>query len=123
MCICNTAIKRVQYVIPTVEDVSYELNGAKFFSKLDHSLAYHQLELDKQSRHITTFSTQIDVFRYTRLNYGTIAAAKVFQHTLQQHLQGIKGVENSTDEILMFGSTRDDHDSALEACLKRLSEK
>jgi len=47
MRIANTAIKRVRHLIPTVEDVSYELNGAKFFSKLDLSQAYHQLELDE----------------------------------------------------------------------------
>jgi len=123
MRIANTAIKRVRHLIPTVEDVSYELNGAKFFSKLDLSQAYHQLELDEQSRHITTFSTHIGLFRYTRLNYGTNAAAELFQHTLQQHLQGIKGVKNIADDILVFGSTRDEHDRALEACLERLSEK
>ena len=57
------------------------------------------------------------------MNYGTNAAAELFQHTLQQHLQGIKGVKNIADDILVFGSTRDEHDRALEACLKRLSEK
>ena len=31
----NTAIKRVRHLIPTVADISVELNGAKFFSKLD----------------------------------------------------------------------------------------
>ena len=57
------------------------------------------------------------------MNYGTNAAAELFQHTLQQHLQGIKGVKNNADDILIFGSTRDEHDRAPEACLKRLSEK
>ena len=115
--------KRVRHLIPTVEDVSYELNGAKFFSKLDLSQAYHQLELDQQSRRITTFSTHIGLFRYTRLNYGTNAAAELFHYILQQHLQGIKGSKNIADDILVFGSTRDVHDRALEARLERLSEK
>ena len=123
MCIANTAIKRVQHLIPTVEDASYELDGSKFFSKLDLSQAYHQLELDEQSRHITTFNAHIGLFRYTHLNYGTNAAAELFQHTLQQHLQDIKGVKYIADDILVFVSTRDEHDRALEACLERLSEK
>jgi hypothetical protein len=37
----NAAIKRVRHPIPTVEEVSFELNGAKYFSKLDLSQAYH----------------------------------------------------------------------------------
>ena len=34
MRMANTAIKRVKHFIPTVEDVSYELNGAKFSPSL-----------------------------------------------------------------------------------------
>ena len=37
-------------------DVSFELNGAKYFTKLDMDLsqAYHQLELDEKRRYITS---------------------------------------------------------------------
>ena len=77
----NEAIKRVRHPIPTVDDVSFELNGAQYFSKLDLSQAYHQLELEEESRYITTFSTHLGLYRYKRLNYGTIAAAEIFQYT------------------------------------------
>jgi hypothetical protein len=84
------AIKRVRLPIPTVEDISLELNGAKYFSKLDLAQAYHQLELHEDSRYITTFSIHVSLFRYKRLNYGTNAAAEIFQYTLQQQLQGLE---------------------------------
>ena len=117
----NIAIKRVRHPIPTVKDVSLELNGAKFFSKLDLSQAYHQLELSPTSRHITTFTTHTGLYRYKRLNYGTNSAAETFQHTLQQVLQGIKGVRNIADDILVFGSTYAAHNEALEKCLTHAS--
>eukprot|EP00794_Sanderia_malayensis_P000736 gene736-biopygen16 len=119
----NTAIKRVRHLIPTVADVSLELNGAKFFSKLDLSQAYHQLELHPDSRYITTFSTHLGLYRYKRLNFGTNASAELFQHTLQQHLHGMAGVQNIADDIIVFGRTRQEHDHALDNCLKRLTEK
>ena len=97
----NAAIKRVRHPIPTVEDISLELNGAKYFSKLDLSQAYHQLELHEDSRYITTFTTHVGLFRYKRLNYGTNAAAELFQHTLQQQLQGLTGVRNIADDIIV----------------------
>ena len=81
----NKAIKRVRYPIPTVNDVSIELNGAKFFSKLDLTQAYHQLPLHEDSRYINTFTTNLGLYRYTRLNYGTNAAMEIFQHVLQQN--------------------------------------
>ena len=37
----NSAIYRVRHPIPTVDDIRLELNGAKWFSKLDLSQTYH----------------------------------------------------------------------------------
>ena len=71
----NEAITRIRHPIPTVDDISFKLNGATHFSKLDLSQAYHQLELDEASRYITTFSTNFGLFRYKRSNYGTNASA------------------------------------------------
>ena len=75
----NEAIRRVRHPIPTVNDISLSLNGAQYFSKLDLSQAYYQLELEEQSRYITTFSTHLGLYRYKRLNYGTNVAAEMFQ--------------------------------------------
>ena len=116
----NNAIKRVRRPIPTVKDISLELNGAKFFSKLDLSQAYHQLELVPSCRYIMTFTAHTGLYRFKRLNYGTNSAAEIFQHTLQQVLQGIKGVRNIADDILLFGATYEEHNTALEHCLQRL---
>ena len=118
----NQAIKRFRYLIPTVDEISQELNGAKFFSKLDLAQAYHQLELDAKSRFITTFSTHICMYRYKRLNFGTNAAAEVFQHILQTTLHGLSGVRNLADDIIISGKTCNEHDQALSSCLRRLSD-
>ena len=123
MRLANEAIERIRHPIPTVDDISFALNGAKFFSKLDLSQAYHQLQLDESSRYITTFSTHIGLFRYKRLNYGTNAAAEIFQYALQTQLQGLTGVQNIADDILVYGATRSEHDENLDKCLKRLSDK
>ena len=121
MRLANEAIQRIRHPIPTVDDVRFELNGAKFFSKLDLAQAYHQLELDEASRSITTFSTHLGLYRYKRLNYGTNAAAEIFQYTLQTQLQGLTGVKNIADDILVFGQTRKEHDENLDKCLTRLT--
>ena len=85
----NEAVKRVRHPIPTVEDVSFELNGTQYFSKLDLSQAYHLLELKGESRYITTFSTHLGLFRYKRLNHGNNVAAEIFQYTLQAQFHGL----------------------------------
>ena len=118
----NTAIKRIRHPIPTVKDISLALNGSQYFTKLDMAQAYHQLPLNAQSRHITTFATHMGLYRYKRLNYGTNSAAEVFQHTLQQVLHGVPGVCNLADDILVFAPSYEEHNKALEACLQRLQE-
>ena len=123
MRVANKAIKRIRHPIPTAKDISIELNGSTIFTKLDLNQAYLQLELSPESRHITTFSTHVGLYRYKRLNYGTNAAAEIFQNTLTQALQGLKGVQNIADDIIVFGDTREEHDAALKARLKRLEEK
>ena len=120
MRFANEAIERIRHPIPTVDDISFALNGAKFFSKLDLLQAYHQIDLDESSRYITTFSTHIGLFRYKRLNFGTNAAAEIFQYALQAQLQGLTGVQNIADHIIVYGPTRSEHDENLDKCLKSL---
>ena len=45
----NKAIRRTRYPSKTIEDLVYLVNGAKWFSKLDITEAFHQLELDESS--------------------------------------------------------------------------
>ena len=119
----NKAIRRVRHVMPTVDEVMTNLNGAQFFSKIDLSNAYHQLVLADDCRYIKTFSTHIGLFQYARLNYGTNAAAELFQFTLQEPLKGIANAKTIADDIIIFGQTRAEHDKALNDCLTRLKQK
>lgn len=118
----NVAIKRERHITPTIDDIIATLNGATVFSKLDLNDGYHQLELDEESRVITTFSTHVGLKRYKRLNFGINAAAETFQNTVRQVLNGIPGVLNVSDDLLIYGKTKEDHDRALHATLQRLQE-
>ena len=60
----NTAIIRNYYPIPTLDEILYEVNGAKIPGKLDLPQGYHQIVLDEKSRNITTFSAHQGLFRY-----------------------------------------------------------
>ncbi|KAM7281316.1 uncharacterized protein ISCGN_006398 [Ixodes scapularis] len=118
----NRAILRERHVCPTIDDVITALNGSTLFTKLDLKDGYHQLELDNESRTITTFATHNKLYRYKRLMFGINAAAEVFQETIRQVLNGIPHVLNISDDILVFGKTKDEHDQALQATLERLTE-
>ena len=60
----NQATIRKRIPTPTVDEVVENLNGSAVFSKLDLRLGFHQIELDEESRDITTFATHDGLFWY-----------------------------------------------------------
>ena len=119
----NKAIKRERHATPTLDELMSDLSGAKVFSKLDLNQGYNQLELAEESRHITTFATHVGLHRYTRLFFGINSAAEVFQDAIRQVLSGLKGTINISDDILVYGSTVQEHNANLKSVLNRLREK
>ena len=118
----NKAIGRERHPMPTLDDLIADLNGATIFSKLDMTQAYHQLELEESSRHMTTFTTHVGLRRYKRLLFGVNAASEIFQNTIANLLQDIPGSKNLSDDIIVYGKTQEEHDKNLHAKLKRLEE-
>ena len=102
----NTAVIRERYPIPTIEESLQDLNGAAVFSKLDLKWGYHQIELDEKSRELTTFTTHDGLYRYKRLMFGISAAP-----------------ENISDDIIVFGKDKSEHDKNLHGVLGRLQER
>ena len=106
----------------TVEELKQDMNGMKVFSKLDLNNGFHQLELDEQSRHITTFSSHRGLARYCRLNFGTNSAPEVFHEELRKKLANIRGCKNIHDDIIVAGTDDKDHLRALRETLKVLKD-
>lgn len=105
-----------------MDDILADLNGAKVFSTLDLTTGYHQIELHPDSRYITTFSMHVGLRRYKRLNFGISSAAEIFQNTIRETLSDIPGVLNVSDDMLVYGTSQEEHDMSLEVVLTRLSD-
>ena len=119
----NQAILRERHPIPTVEETLQEINGAAVFSKLDLRWGYHQIELNPESRVITTFATHHGLWRYKRLMFGISSAPEAYQHIIQQSLSGCPGVRNISDDIIVYGKDQAEHDRNLGQVLQRIVEK
>ncbi|GFR78250.1 transposon Ty3-I Gag-Pol polyprotein [Elysia marginata] len=119
----NKAIKRERHPMPTIEDIINELNGSTVFSRIDLHIAFHQLDLEEESRFITTFSTHVGLKPFKRLMFGVNAAPELFQHALGEILQGIPGVTHYIDDIIIHGADKAAHDTSLSQTLNRLQER
>lgn len=91
----NKAVKQEMHVMPTIDDLVADFNGATVFTKLDLWSGYHQVELAPESRHITTFSTHVGLQRYKRLMFGINSASEIFQNAVGEILTGLPGCKTS----------------------------
>ena len=119
----NAAIIRERIPIPTVEELLENLNGSAVFSKLDLCLGFHQIELDEDSRDITTFATHDGLFRYKRLSFRVNSAPEKYQQIVRQVVSDINGVQNIADDLIVHGKNNEEHDRNRHRVLQRLQEK
>ena len=105
----NKAILREHYQLPTLEDISTRLTGAKVFSKLDASHGYWQVPLDEESQLLTTFNSPFGRYCYTRMPFGIKSAQEIFQKRMHQNFGDLAGVETDIDDILVWGSNEEEH--------------
>ena len=103
------------------EDLFAKLAGGKTFTQLDMSQAYQQLLLDDQSKNYMVVNTHRGLFRYNRLPFGVSSAPGIFQHTMENLLQGTPNVVY-IDNILITGPTEDEHLKTLAEALDRIEK-
>ena len=118
----NNAIMRERFMMPSLDDLIHDLNGAVMYSRLDLSCAFHQLELSPECRYITCFGTENGIYQYKRLFFGINCATEMFQAVMQQVLNGLQGVRCICDDILVYGRSQAEHDRNLLAVINRLLE-
>jgi hypothetical protein len=73
------------------------------------SHAYQQIELTEGSKVYTTTNTQKSLFHYERLAFGISPAPAIFQRTMDSLFQGFSKVCMYIDDILVSGSTEEEH--------------
>ena len=116
----NRAILMTRHISPTVDELTTDLNSATAFSKLDLKSGCNQLELHPSCRCITTFSTYVAFYQHERDSFGINSAAEIFQHTIQTLIADISGVQNVSDDIVVYGRNQNEHEAALDQTLRRL---
>ena len=103
-----------------MNDLLASLVGGKSFTKLDLAHAYQQLVLDEDSSKLTTINTHCGLYRYKRLPFGIPAAPAIFQRTMESLIQGIPKVCVYIDDVLVTGTTEEDHLANMTEVLRRM---
>ena len=114
----NEAICREHYPARTIETIIKKINKSEYFTVIDASNAYWQIELEEESSYYTTFNTPHGRFRFTRMPFGICSAAEVFQKAMDHLFEGTP-CQIMADDLLVWGETEEIHDRNLRAVLER----
>ena len=115
----NSAIKHEHYRTRTFDDLLHKLKGAKIFSKVDARSGYWNVKLSKESSYLTTFNKPFGRYRLLRLHFGLKSAQDVFQKKIDETFQDIPGIEVVADDILIFSTTMEEHNTILKKLFDR----
>ena len=118
----NESVLREPHPIPKVDETLALLSGAVYFSKLDANSGFWQIPLSESSRPLTTFITPFGRYKFNKLPFGVSSAPELFQQRMSRILERLEGVVVLMDDVLVFGSTKEEHDTRLMEVLKRLEE-
>ena len=75
------------------------------------------MKLEEESRKFLKINTHRGLFRYTRLPFGVGSAPTVFQHAMDEALQGINHVISYIDDLLVTAADEQEHFSNLKEVL------
>ena len=113
----NAAVKREIHPMATVEESLSKLGDGSVFSKLDANSGFWQIDLEKESRKLTTFLSPFGRFCFNRLPFGVSSAPEIFQRAMSRLLEGVPGVVCHMDDILVHGKDLHTHDERLKQVL------
>ncbi|XP_065085289.1 uncharacterized protein K02A2.6-like [Ochlerotatus camptorhynchus] len=113
----NNALECDHHPLPHPDDLFAELARARYFTHLDLSDAYLQVEVKEESRKLLTVNTHCGLFQYNRLPPGVKSAPGAFQRIIDSMVAAVKPY---LDDILIAGRTKQEHDRSLYAVLEQI---
>ncbi|XP_049520478.1 uncharacterized protein K02A2.6-like [Dermacentor silvarum] len=119
----NPCLRTDHYPLPVMEDLFVALHGCKYFTVLDLSTAYQQLQLHPDSQSLLTINTHMGLFKFTRLPYGITSAPSIFQAVMDDVLGGLDRVACYLDDVLIAGESFEESWKKVESVLTRFKER
>ncbi|UYV78594.1 hypothetical protein LAZ67_16002094, partial [Cordylochernes scorpioides] len=118
----NRFLDTAAYPLPTQQDLFSVLARGKYFSKLDLSNAYLQLEVNPSTQPLLTINMHKGLFRFKRMPFGLANAPSFFQSFMDRILAGINGVICYIDDVLVSTASVEEHIAVLKTIFVRLQK-
>ena len=100
----------------------HKFAGAEFFSELDVTKAYYQIDLSKRAQPLTAFPTKRGLMEFRRLPFGLVGACATYTRLMRIVLADLPNTTFYFDNIYVYSSVWPDHMTALRNVFERLRQ-
>ena len=120
----NEQIEDDKFPLPNITDIFDMVGGATYFSCIDLSQGYYQMELDSEGRPCTAFSTETGHYQMKRLPMGLKISPSIFSRMMSIAMSGLVASRCFVylDDLIIFGRNLHQHNRNLMDVFERLRE-
>eukprot|EP00896_Chara_braunii_P002940 GBG60816.1 hypothetical protein CBR_g12554 [Chara braunii] len=100
-----------KYPLPRISELLDRLRGAKYFTKIDLRIDFHQIHIREEDTHKTAFHSRFGHFEFLVMLFGVTNAPATFQSTMNHIFRNLLEVcvVVYLDDILVFSPTFESH--------------
>jgi hypothetical protein len=121
----NALTVKTKFPVPIIDEFLDELSGTAWFTTLDLRARFHQIRMNPQDQHKTTFQTHHVHYEFRVMPFGLSGAPATFQSAMNSALAPLlrKGVLVFFDDILVYNHTWAEHLHSLQQVLHILHQQ
>ena len=118
----NEVTIKNKYLLPMINDLFDQLQGAKVFSKIDLRSGYHQLKICEKDIPKIVFTTRYGLYEYTVMSFGLTNAPAYFMSMMNKVFMEYldKFVVVFIDNIMVYLKNEEEHKEHLRLVLEKL---
>ncbi|GJY63181.1 putative reverse transcriptase domain-containing protein, partial [Tanacetum coccineum] len=116
---------RIIYPLPRIDDLFDQLQGARWFSKIDLRSGYHQLKVREEDIPKTAFRTRYGHYKFVVMAFGLTNAPSIFRDLMNRVCRPMldKSVIVFIDDILVYSKSKEEHEVHLREVLETLRKE
>ena len=111
-----------RYPLLLIKETLNNLQGMKWFSKIDIISAFNNVRMKEGQEYLTAFRTRFGLFESLVMPFGLSGAPATFQRFINDTLRGYldKFYSAYLDDIIIYSKTREEHVKHLRLVLEQL---
>ncbi|XP_020297567.1 uncharacterized protein K02A2.6-like [Pseudomyrmex gracilis] len=118
----NESLETNRHPLPLPDEIFAQLANYKYFTHLDLSDAFLQVEIDDDSKKLFTINTHRGLYVYNRMPFGVTVAPGEFQAIMDSLISGLSNTFAYIDDLVVGGETVLEHNRNLTRLLERIQE-